>query len=72
MAEILFMLGLYQGQTHQPMVYGSKGLYFLALSTFTVSRMQHRDKASGGLKTARGVQKLSMKEKVKGENTLTE
>lgn len=39
---------------------------FLVLSTFTENRMSHRDKESDGLKTARGVQKLSIKEKEKG------
>lgn len=37
---------------------------FLVLSTFTENWMSH--KASDGLKTVRGVQKLSIKEKEKG------
>lgn len=36
---------------------------FLVLSTLTENWMSHRDKASDGLKTARRVQKLSIKEK---------
>lgn len=39
---------------------------FPVLSTFTENSMSHRDKESGGLKTARRVQKLSIKEKEKG------
>lgn len=39
---------------------------FLVLSTLTVNWMSYRDKASDGLKTARRVQKLSIKEKEKG------
>lgn len=38
----------------------------LVLSTFTENKMSHRDKESDGLKTARRIQKLSIKEKEKG------
>lgn len=68
MAEILFMLELDQGQIHQPMLYGSGGLHFLALSTFTENRMPHRDKTREGLKTTRRGQ--MEKGKGQGENAL--
>lgn len=72
MAEIRFMLKLDQGQIHQPMVYGPRGAYFLALSNFTENRMPRRDEASEGLKITRRIQKLSITEKGKVGNALME
>lgn len=43
---------------------------FLVLSTFTENWMSHRGMESDGLKTARRVQKLSVKEKEKGRGEI--